>query len=109
MDNDEIIDVNAKIEYDKMAKLQKYRDEFEKLSPHRSVLIDSILGLLPFVLLMLANYFLDIESQLLQILFAITFVISTVQGTVIHESRKTNQRIDLLSEIVKKEIEQCKT
>lgn len=103
MDNDEVKIVEAKIELERISELQKYKEEFDKLGSNDWGLKDFISIIAPFGLLLLANSFFTIESELFQIMLVIFIASSFVQGMVTAESKKTNRRIDLLLKIINQE------
>jgi len=103
MDNDDVKMVEAKIELERISELQKYKEEFDKLGSNDWGLKDFLSIIAPFGLLLLANSFFTIESELFQIMCVIFIASSFVQGMVTAESKKTNRRIDLLLKIIKQE------
>jgi len=103
MDNDDIRMVEAKIELERISKLQNDKEEFDKLDSNGWGLKDFLSIIAPFGLLLIANSFFTIESELFQIMCAIFFALSVVQGMVKDESKKTNRRINLLFKIIEQE------
>ena len=103
MDNEELLNVKAKIEFDKMSARQNDLEEFHKLGSKDIGFKDILLLIAPFAFLLIANSFFEIDSGLLQVLCVVFFASSFVQGMVAAESRKTNRRIDLLLQIIKQE------
>ena len=103
MDNDDVKMVEAKIELERISDLQKYKEEFDKLGSNDWGLKDLLSIIAPFGLLLIANSFFTIETELFQIMCVIFFASSFVQGMVTAESKKTNRRIDLLLKIIKQD------
>jgi len=101
--DDELLKVNAKIEFDKVVAYQKDLEEFNKLGSKHVEFRDFILVMLPLGLLLLTNYFFKIDSELFQVLCVLFVASSFVQSMVTAESKKTNRRIDLLLKIIKQE------
>jgi hypothetical protein len=71
MDNDDVKIVEAKIELERISELQKYKEEFDKLGSNDWGLKDFLSLIAPFGLLLLANSFFTIESELFQIMCVI--------------------------------------
>jgi hypothetical protein len=103
MDKDEIKRIEAQIEFRRISEFQKYKEEFDKLGSNDWGLKDFLSIIAPFGLLLLANSFFTIESELFQIMCVIFIASSFVQGMVTAESKKTNRRIDLLLKIIKQD------
>ena len=95
--------VEAKLELDRISELEKDKEEFDKLGANDWGLKDFLSVVAPFGLLLIANNFFTIESELFQVMCVIFFASSFVQGMVTAESKKTNRRINLLLKIIKQE------
>jgi hypothetical protein len=105
MDNDVQLSVKAKIEYDQMTKHQEDIDEFNNLSSKNIGIKDIFQVFVPFILLLVASQFVNIDSETLNVMYIIFFASAIVQGMVSAESKKVNRRMDLLLKILKKERE----
>lgn len=101
MDNEELLNVKAKIEFDKMSAHQNDLEEFHRLGSKDVGIKDILLVIAPFAFLLIANSIFEIDSDLFQVLCIIFFASSFVQAMVAAESKKTNRRIDLLFKIIK--------
>ena len=101
MANADVKMVEAQMELDRISELQKYKEEFEKLGANDWGFKDFLSLIAPFGLLLIANSFFTIESELLKVMCVILVASSFVQGMVTAESKKTNRRIDLLLKIIK--------
>ena len=96
-------DVEAQIALDKIKAHQTDLDEFNKLGSKNVAIREILLIIAPFVLLLIANNFFEIESELFQVLCILFFASSCVQIMVTAESKKTNRRIDLLHKMLKQD------
>ena len=93
--------VEAKIELERIAELQKYKDEFEKLGVNDWGAKDFLAIIIPFVLLLIVENFYVIESDLFKMIYVIFLVSALVQVMIAAQAKKTNRRIDLLLKIIK--------
>ncbi|MBA6304672.1 hypothetical protein [Colwellia sp. MB02u-14] len=103
MDNEEIINVETQLELERISELQRNKVEFEKLGDSGIGFKDLFAILVSFGLLLAANSFFTIDSELFQILAVILFAVPAIQGIVKAESNRTNRRMDLLLKIIKQE------
>mgnify|MGYP000630674911 CR=1 FL=1 len=103
MENDELLNAKAKIEFDKMTAHQKDLVEFNRLGGQGSGFKDLLLATAPFAMLLITNSVFEIEPELFQLLCILIFASSFVQSMVTAQSKKNNRRIDLLYKIIKQE------
>lgn len=108
MDNDEQLNVKAKIKYDDMVSHQKDIEEFNELGSKDIVFKDVLQIITPLILLIIAGQFFEIDRDTYRVMFVIFTASCFVQGMVTAESKKVNRRIDLLLKILKQEREQRK-
>jgi hypothetical protein len=103
MDNEEKLNVEAKIEYDKMTKHQKDIEEFNNLGSKSFGIKDILQNIAPLTLLIISQRFLNIDPDTYKVMLIIFSASFFVQTMVTAESKKVNRRIDLLLEILKQE------
>lgn len=104
MDNDEILEIEVKIECEKLASYQRDVDEFTKLGTRHSSLSYFVIGLMPLVIIVGANIIFTIDTLLFQLLCLFCVFFSIVVGLIKTEVENTNRRIDLLYKINKEDM-----
>jgi len=109
MDNDEQLNIKAKIEYDDMVSHQKDIDEFNKLGSTEVGIKDVLQIIAPLIMLLIAGQFFDIDRDTYRVMFVLFTASCLVQGMVTRESKKVNRRIELLLKILKQERKQRNT
>jgi len=103
MDNEERINVETQLELERISELQRNKAEFEKLGDNGMGFKYLFVIIVQFALLLAANSFFTIDSELFQIFVVIIIAVPAVQGIVKAESNRTNRRMDLLLKIIKQE------
>jgi hypothetical protein len=109
MDDDEHLDIKAKMAMHQMTATQKDIDEFNNLGSKNFGIKDVLQAFVPFALLLISTRFVDFETDTFYVVLAIVAISSFVQGMVRAESIKVNRRIDLLLKIIKQEHKQKNT
>ena len=103
MDNEDQINIKAKIEYDQMIKHQSAIEEFKSLGSKTFGIKDILQFIAPFILLMISQRLFNIDSDTYQLVLVIFVAITFVQVMIAAENKKVNRRIELLLEILKQE------